>query len=95
MDLCNLLLRPGKSHKDTIRHVTKELLTGRELRAYLTTMAKKRSSTPTSTKPPENTIHAKLPVTEIEKLDRLAKANNITRSALIQIACARILKSGV
>jgi predicted DNA-binding protein len=43
----------------------------------------------------ENTIHARLPVEEIEKLDALAKENNITRAAVIGIACARILKSGL
>jgi predicted transcriptional regulator len=36
-----------------------------------------------------------VPVEVIEKLDELARANNINRSALIGIACARILKTGL
>jgi len=56
---------------------------------------RKKRATGAPQNPPEKTVHAKLPVAEIDKLDKLARANNITRSALIQIACARILKSGI
>jgi hypothetical protein len=53
---------------------------------------KKPAETP---KKRENTVHARLPIEEIEKLDALAKENNITRAAVIAIACARIIKSGL
>lgn len=43
----------------------------------------------------ENAVHARLPVEEIDKLDALARANNITRAAVIAIACARIAKTGL
>lgn len=43
----------------------------------------------------ENTVHARLPIEEIAKLDTLAKENNITRAAIIAIACARIIKTGL
>jgi hypothetical protein len=57
-------------------------------------MPQKKKPAEPSTKR-ENTVHARLPVEEIEKLDVLAKENNITRAAVIAIACARILKSGL
>ena len=43
----------------------------------------------------ENVVHSRLSVEEIAKLDKLAKENNINRSAVIAIACARILKTGI
>jgi predicted DNA-binding protein len=58
-------------------------------------MAQKKTAAKPAAKKRENTVHARLPIEEIEKLDALAKANNITRAAVIGIACARILKSGL
>lgn len=58
-------------------------------------MAPKTTPKKAAPKKRENTIHARLPVEEIEKLDALAKENNITRAAVVAIACARILKSGL
>jgi hypothetical protein len=54
---------------------------------------KKKPAAPSTKR--ENTVHARLPIEEIEKLDALAKENNITRAAVIAIACARIIKSGL
>lgn len=55
---------------------------------------------PKKSKPARNpdetcSIHARLPVNEIARLDALARENNITRGAVIAIACARILKTGL
>lgn len=57
--------------------------------------ANSRQISPVPTKKRENTIHARLPVEEIKKLDQLAQQNNITRAAVVAIACARIIKSGL
>lgn len=58
-------------------------------------MAQKKSSAKVPAKKRENSVHLRLPIDQIEKLDALARDNNITRAALIAIACARILKSGL
>lgn len=43
----------------------------------------------------ENTVHARMPIEQIERIDALAKENNITRAAVIAIAITRILKTGL
>lgn len=58
-------------------------------------MAQKKTLPKQPAKKRENAVHARLPVEEIERLDALARDNNITRAALIAIACARILKTGL
>jgi hypothetical protein len=43
----------------------------------------------------EATVHARLTAETIAKLDTIARKNNITRAAVVAIACARIAESGL
>lgn len=43
----------------------------------------------------ESPVQLRLPTEVIQKLDELASQNNISRAALVAIACSRILKSGL
>lgn len=48
-------------------------------------MANKKQNKPTITPPEEtNVVHVRLEVTRIDKLDRLAKKNNLTRTDIIK-----------
>jgi metal-responsive CopG/Arc/MetJ family transcriptional regulator len=58
-------------------------------------MAATQKKTAETQKKRENTAHVRLPVETIEELDKIAKENNINRSAVIAIACSRLLKTGI
>ena len=41
------------------------------------------------------TLHVRLSAEVLEKLDAIARQNNITRSAVVAIACSRIARTGI
>lgn len=58
-------------------------------------MVQKKSAPPPKKPERTGTVHARLPIAEIARLDALARANNITRAAVVAVGCARILKTGL
>ncbi len=58
--------------------------------------AQAKSGKPTL-KPKEetDTIHVRLPMTTIQLLDKLAAENSTYRNAIVQIAIARLVKTGL
>lgn len=43
----------------------------------------------------ESPVQLRLPEETIQQLDKIAKENNIPRSAVIAIACSKLIKSGI
>ena len=54
-----------------------------------------KKTVPVKKAPRDRPIPVRMDSESLEKLDEVAKANGITRSAVIQIAVKRILKSGI